>query len=65
MMTQAHRQEALRRAYVQAIAAQAGLLWSKTEPDYGIDLSLRSIEVQENRRHIFSVDELKRMMRLV
>ena len=50
MMTQAHRQEALCRAYVQAIAAQAGVLWSKTEPDYGIDLSLRLIEVQENRR---------------
>jgi hypothetical protein len=50
MITQAHRQEALCRAYVQAIAAQAGVLWSKTEPDYGIDISLRSVEIQENRR---------------
>jgi hypothetical protein len=50
MMTQAHRQEALCRAYVQAVAAQAGVLWSKIEPDYGIDLSLRSVEIQENRR---------------
>jgi hypothetical protein len=50
MLTQAHRQEALCRAYVQAIAAQAGLLWGKTEPDYGIDLSLRSVRVQDNRR---------------
>jgi hypothetical protein len=50
MMTREHRQEALCRAYVQAVAAQAGLLWSKTEPDYGIDLSLRSVGVQGNRR---------------
>jgi Domain of unknown function (DUF4365) len=50
MMTQAHRQEALCRAYVQSVAAQAGLLWSKTEPDYGVDLSLRSVSIQENRR---------------
>ena len=50
MMTQGHRQEALCRAYVQAVAAQAGLLWGKTEPDYGVDLSLRSVGIQENRR---------------
>jgi hypothetical protein len=50
MMTAAHRQEALCRAYVQAIAAQAGLLWARTEQDYGIDLSLRSVAVQANRR---------------
>jgi hypothetical protein len=49
MMTRGHRQEALCRAYVQAVAAQAGLLWSRTEPDYGIDLSLRSISVLEQR----------------
>jgi hypothetical protein len=50
MMTQAHRQEALCRAYVQAIAAQAGLLWGRTEHDYGIDLSLRSVAMQETRQ---------------
>ena len=50
MMTQAHRQEALCRVYVQAVAAQAGLLWGKPEPDYGIDLSLRSVTRQESRR---------------
>src|SRR5262245_56266180 len=44
MMTRGHRQEALCRAYVQAVAAHAGLLCSKPEPDYGIDLSLRSVE---------------------
>jgi hypothetical protein len=49
MMTRAHRQEALCRAYVQAVAAQAGLLWSRTDLDYGIDLSLRRVAVQGNR----------------
>jgi len=55
MMTQGHRQEALCRAYVQAVAAQAGLLWGKTEPDYGVDLSLRSVGIQENRRRDIGV----------
>jgi hypothetical protein len=50
MMTRAHRQEALCRAYVQAIAAGAGLLASRPEPDYGIDLSLRSVGVHDKRR---------------
>jgi hypothetical protein len=44
MLTRAHRQEALCRAYVQAVAARAGLLCSKPEPDYGIDLALRTVE---------------------
>jgi len=38
-----HRQEALCRAYVRAIAAQAGLICSEPEEDYGIDLCLRAI----------------------
>jgi hypothetical protein len=50
MITRAHRQEALCRAYVQAVAAQAGLLWGRSEVDYGIDLSLRSVAVRGNRR---------------
>ena len=50
MITKQHRQEALCRAYAQAVAAQAGLLCVKTEPDYGIDLSLRLVEVRGNRR---------------
>jgi hypothetical protein len=45
-MTRNHRQEALCRAYVQAVAALAGLATSKPEPDYGIDLSLRHIGEQ-------------------
>jgi hypothetical protein len=28
-MTREHRQEALSRAYVHAVAAQAGVLWSR------------------------------------
>ena len=47
MMTRGHRQEALCRAYVQAIAARAGLLSSRPEPDYGIDLSLRTVGVHD------------------
>jgi hypothetical protein len=44
MMTSAHRQEALCRAYVLAVAAQAGVGTTTHTPDYGIDLSLRAIE---------------------
>ena len=49
MTTQQHRQAALCRAYVHAAAAQAGLLCSKPDPDYGIDLSLRMVEVRDRR----------------
>jgi len=48
MMTRNHRQEALCRAYVQAVAALAGVGTSRPEPDYGIDLSLRVIQQQDN-----------------
>ncbi|MBI1915345.1 MAG: DUF4365 domain-containing protein [Planctomycetes bacterium] len=44
MLTRNHRQEALCRAYVQAVAALAGVSSSVPTPDYGIDLSLRSID---------------------
>lgn len=44
MLTKPHRQEALCRAYVQAVAAQAGLSYSVPTPDYGIDLGLWAIE---------------------
>lgn len=47
MMTREHRQEALCRAYVQAVAALAGVGTSRPEPDYGIDLLLREIAVVE------------------
>lgn len=50
MMTREHRQEALCRAYVQAVAAQAGATWSKPEADYGIDFSLRLVSSVEDRR---------------
>jgi hypothetical protein len=43
LLTKQHRQEALCRAYVRAIAAQAGLICSEPEEDYGIDLCLRAI----------------------
>src|SRR5215813_9219183 len=43
MMTREHRQEALSRAYVRAIAAQAGVTVSEPENDYGIDMQLRAI----------------------
>ncbi len=55
MMTRNHRQEALCRAYVQAVAALAGATSSKPEPDYGIDLSLREIAVRDRRYHDTSV----------
>lgn len=50
MMTREHRQEALCRAYVQAIAAQAGVTWGKPDSDYGIDVSLRLVSPVEGRR---------------
>src|SRR5262249_44796315 len=43
------RQEALSRAYVQAVAAHAGVLWSKPDPDLGIDLSLRAVRQEGNQ----------------
>jgi Domain of unknown function (DUF4365) len=55
LLTRNHRQEALSRAYVQAIAAQAGLGWCLPNPDYGIDISLRAIDIIGNRRTDASV----------
>lgn len=43
MMTREHRQEALSKAYVRAIAAQAGLIASEPGNDYGIDMNLRAV----------------------
>src|SRR5260370_34491263 len=43
MMSRNDRQEALCRAYVQGIAAVAGVGTSVPTPDYGIDMSLRLI----------------------
>jgi Domain of unknown function (DUF4365) len=43
------------RAYVQAVAAQAGVICSKPELDYGIDLCLRAVEVRDGRHLDVSV----------
>lgn len=51
MLTRNHRQEALCRAYVHAVAALAGVGTSVPMPDYGVDLSLRNIE-QRGTRHL-------------
>jgi hypothetical protein len=45
MITTAHRMESLSRAYLQAVAAQAGLAYSVRAYDYGVDITLD--EVQE------------------
>jgi hypothetical protein len=46
MLPRNPRQEALSRAYVRAVAAQAGVLCSAHEQDFGIDMSLRAVEVR-------------------
>lgn len=49
MLLQNHRQEALSRAYVQAVAAWAGMTFSLPSNDYGIDLTLNEIEARGDR----------------
>src|ERR1700730_13566665 len=45
VLTRNHRQEALSRAFVQAVAARSGLMCSAPrEYDYGIDLTLHLIQ---------------------
>lgn len=44
MITTAHRMESLSRAYLQAVAAQAGLNYSTHAYDYGVDISLRQVD---------------------
>lgn len=43
------RQEALSRAYVRAIAAQAGVICGNTEQDFGCDMVLREVEVHSQQ----------------
>jgi hypothetical protein len=43
LLTRNHRQEALCRAYIQAIAARCGMSISTPSPDYGIDLTLNDV----------------------
>lgn len=50
MLTRNHRQEAICRSYVQAVAALAGVSTSTPVPDYGVDLSVRNIERRGARR---------------
>jgi hypothetical protein len=49
-LTRSHRQEALSRAYVRAVAAQAGVTCGEPENDYGIDLFLRAVSLRGERR---------------
>src|SRR5688572_29644305 len=51
MITTAHRMESLSRAYLQAVAAQAGLNYSVHTYDYGIDVTLREV-VEGGGRYI-------------
>lgn len=55
MMTREHRQEALCRAYVQAVAALAGVGTARPDPDYGIDLLLREIGLLNGQHQDTSV----------
>jgi hypothetical protein len=43
MLPRNQRQEALSRAYVRAVAAQAGVICNDVFQDYGIDLCLRAV----------------------
>jgi hypothetical protein len=50
LLTRNHRQEALCRAYVHAVAACCGMSSSTPLPDYGIDLTLHDIQFIDGRR---------------
>ncbi len=41
VLTREHRQEALSRAYIRAVAALAGMTICEPENDYGIDMAIR------------------------
>jgi hypothetical protein len=51
VLTRQHRQEALSRAYIQAVAALAGMSVTWKATDYGVDLSLNQIK-QRGRRFV-------------
>ncbi len=46
MLPRSHRQEALSRAYVRAVAAKAGVLCDDVVQDFGIDMFLHGVEVR-------------------
>ena len=49
MLIRSHRQEALSRAYIQAIAVRCGLSCSFRAFDYGIDVTVHLIQQRRNR----------------
>src|SRR5260370_41183625 len=49
MLTIPHRQEALSRAYIQAVASKCGMSCSFRDFDYGIDVTLHEITRRDNR----------------
>lgn len=49
MITQAHRLEALSKAYIRIVAARCGLTHSSPEPDYGVDMSLHQVVKRDGR----------------
>jgi hypothetical protein len=49
MLPRNQRQEALSRAYVRAVAAQAGVMCSEPEQDLGIDMCLRAVRSRGRR----------------
>ena len=49
MMTRNHRQEALSRAYIHAVAARCGMTVAMSNPDYRIDMTLNEIILVNGR----------------
>ena len=49
MLIRSHRQEALSRAYIHAIAARCGLSCSGRDYDYGMDLSVHEVRQEGDR----------------
>ena len=50
MITKQHRQEQLSRAYVHAVTAHAGLIFEPAAIDYGVDGSIRVVQMREGGR---------------
>lgn len=68
MLTDQHIEEGLSRAYLQAIAAKAGLILSFPHPDYGIDATVHEVAIINRRRRQsgFSLDcQLKASIRCI
>ena len=49
MLPRNQRMELLSKAYVRAIAAQAGCICTEVNPDFGIDLSIRNVLYEGGR----------------